>query len=70
MDQINNPQTLTPLLKASDIAEICNVSKAYVYKLMKQGVLPSVQIGYAKRVRFEDLQRFIRENHTGYQVDI
>ena len=49
MDQINNPQTFTPLLKADEIAEICNVSKAYVYKLMKQGVLPSVQIGYAKR---------------------
>ena len=70
MNKINNPQTLTPLLKAAEIAEICNVSKAYVYKLMKQGVLPSVQIGYAKRVRQEDLHRFIRDNRTGYQIDV
>ena len=68
MNQINNQQSLTPLLKAAEIAEICNVSRAYVYKLMKQGVLPSVQIGYAKRVRQEDLHRFIRENLSGYKV--
>ena len=69
MDQITNLSPIQ-LLKASEVAEKLNISKAFVYKLMNQGVLPSVKIGYSKRVRQEDLQRFIRENHTGYQVDI
>ena len=69
MDQTTNLSPIQ-LLKASEVAEKLNISKAFVYKLMNQGVLPSVKIGYSKRVRQEDLQRFIRENHTGYQVDI
>lgn len=58
----------TKLLKAPEVAVILNCSKAFVYKLIKQRKLPSVQIGYSIRVKPEDLNRFIRENTSNYQV--
>jgi len=58
----------TKLLKAPEVAVILNCSKAFVYKLIKQRQLPSVQIGYSIRVKSEDLNRFIRENTSDYQV--
>jgi len=58
----------TKLLKAPEVAVILNCSKAFVYKLIKQRKLPSVQIGYSIRVIPEDLNRFIRENTSDYQV--
>ena len=67
MYQTTNPP-LTKLLKAPEVAVILNCSKAFVYKLIKQRKLPSVQIGYSIRVRPEDLNHFIRENLSDYQV--
>ena len=67
MVQITNPPT-DKLLKAPEVADILNCSKAFVYKLIKQKKLPSVQIGYSIRVIPEDLNRFIRENTSDYQV--
>lgn len=66
MDQII--QLPPPLLKVPDVAEILNCSKAYIYKLVKRGEIPSVQIGTAVRIRREDLDRYIHENRTGCQV--
>ena len=67
MYQTTNPP-LAKLLKAPEVAVILNCSKAFVYKLIKQNKLPSVQIGYSIRVRPEDLNHFIRENLSDYQV--
>ncbi len=50
------------LLKAVQVAQILNVSRAFAYQLMRQGVIPTVKILGARRVRSEDLQRFIQEN--------
>lgn len=50
------------LLKAVEVAEKLNVSRAFAYQLMRQGVIPTVKILGARRVRPEDLQRFIMEN--------
>lgn len=50
------------LLKASDIARILNISKAFAYQLMQKGDIPTVKIGGARRVRPEDLERYIQEN--------
>lgn len=55
----------TKLLKAPEVAVILNCSKAFVYKLIKQKELPSVQIGYTVRVRSEDLNIFIDNNMQG-----
>ena len=67
MDKIIH-QPYTKLLKAPEVAVILNCSKAFVYKLIKQRKLLSVQIGYSIRVKPEDLNRFIRENTSDYQV--
>ena len=50
------------LLKAKQVAEILNVSKAFVYQLMSKGELPTVKIGAAKRVIKADVDRFIQEH--------
>ena len=50
------------LLKADEVAELLNISKAYAYQLMRQRELQSVRIGAARRVRPKDLKAFIEEN--------
>ena len=50
------------LLKASRVAEILNVSRAFAYQLMQRGEIPTVKIMGARRVRPEDLARYIGEN--------
>ncbi len=50
------------LLKAVEVARILNVSRALAYQLMQKGVIPTVKIQGARRVRPEDLQRFIEDS--------
>ena len=49
------------LLKAGDVAGILNVSRAFAYRLMQQGKIPTVSIQRTRRVRPEDLLAFIEE---------
>jgi excisionase family DNA binding protein len=49
-------------LKAIEIAEMLNVSRAHVYNLIASGDLPSVMVGKLKRVRREDLEIFVERN--------
>ncbi|HRN51617.1 MAG TPA: helix-turn-helix domain-containing protein [Anaerolineales bacterium] len=53
---------LQKLLRASEVAEILDVSKAFVYQLIQRGLIRSVRIGTSRRIRMEDLLRFIEEN--------
>ncbi len=63
MNKIDEPLHLPiRLLKATEIAEILNISRAFAYRLMKQGDIPVVQIGGARRVRLNDLENFISVN--------
>jgi len=55
---------LDQLLKIVEVAEILNISRAFVYKLIQQGELRSVNIGKAKRVRISDLNEYIQNNLT------
>ena len=55
------PPTLR-LLNAAQIAEILNISKPFAYQLMQKGLIPTVRILKARRVRYEDLQKFIQES--------
>lgn len=55
------------LLKASDVAQILNLSKPMVYRLASTGELPSVKIGGSVRVRKEDLDEYVRKNWTGWK---
>ena len=60
-------QLLERLLKAEEVAEILNISRAFVYHLMKQGKLRAVVIEGARRVRPSDLKMYIEENLSNYQ---
>ena len=56
----NNPQSnREKLLNVSEVAEILNVSKAFVYKLVGTGELRSIKIGTAIRVRRVDFDNYI-----------
>ena len=50
------------LLKAKDVAEILQISRAMAYNLMQRGEIPTVRIGKARRVRPEDLIKYIERN--------
>jgi len=58
------------LLKATEVSWILNISKSMVYRLMKNGKIPSVRINRAFRIHPEDLDKFIEENRKYYsEVD-
>ena len=48
------------LLKAADVAQILNISKAMAYRLIKQKEIPVVRICHAVRVRPSDLETYIK----------
>ena len=49
------------LLKAVDVAEILNISRALSYQLLQNGDIPTVRINRAVRVRPIDLEGYIRK---------
>ena len=58
---LNQIPNIGRLLRPNDVAEILSVSKSYVYKLIRDGAIPSIQIGRSVRVRDRDLMVFIDE---------
>ncbi len=54
--------TLSRLLKATEIAQILNISRSLAYKLMQTNEIPTVKIRNARRVREVDLQNYIQAN--------
>jgi excisionase family DNA binding protein len=54
------------LLKATEVAEILDVSRSFAYRLLKQGEIPSVRFGRSVRVRPQDLDTFIVSNVSGH----
>ena len=42
-----------------EVAEVLNVSRSKVYKLMKEGALPSVHIDRTRLVRETDLHTYV-----------
>ena len=49
------------LLKPAEVAEVLSISKALVYRLIQQGVIPSVRINHAVRVMPSDLEGYIKQ---------
>jgi excisionase family DNA binding protein len=47
------------LLKADDISNILNISRALTYRLIQQGSIPVVRINHAVRVKPSDLEAYI-----------
>lgn len=66
MQQVSNNSEpkLTRLLTIEEVAELTKVSASHLYSLIKEGTLPAVAFGRAKRIRPEDLEEFIRANLT------
>lgn len=62
------PRQLQPtdkLLKAVEVAQRLNISKAFAYQLMLRGDIPTVKIGSARRVKEADLINYIQQNISG-----
>jgi excisionase family DNA binding protein len=59
---------LSSLLKATEVAEILNISRSMAYRLMQTRAIPTVCIGNAKRVRPVDLHNYITVNLTPVSV--
>lgn len=47
------------LLRAEEVAALLNVSRAFAFRLMQHGQIPTIRIGKSIRVRPEDLEAFI-----------
>ncbi len=50
------------LLRPEEVADLLNISKSYIYKLLRLRCVPAIRIGRSIRVRPEDLEKFIRTN--------
>ncbi len=55
---------LPRLLTIEEVSAITKVSTSHLYALINEGILPAVQFGRAKRIRMQDLEKFIRSNLT------
>jgi excisionase family DNA binding protein len=58
----DNVLRISTLLKAREVAEILKISRAMAYNLMLKGEIPTVRIGKCRRVRPEDLIKYIKSN--------
>lgn len=65
--------TVSRLLTSTEVARILNISRPFAYKLMRGGIIPSVRMGKAVRVRPEDLDKFVnahtRDELSGWSTD-
>ena len=52
------------LMKVAEVAEILNISKAKVYRLIQEGELPAIRISHAVRVMPYDLNEYAKRAHT------
>jgi excisionase family DNA binding protein len=53
---------ISKLLRGIEVAGTLNVSKAFAYRMMADGRIPTVKLGRSVRVRPEDLDGFIAES--------
>ena len=61
---VMNLQERVPLLKATEVADILNISLPMAYRLIQVGEIRAVQIGKGRRVRLQDLRQYIESNLT------
>lgn len=53
------------LLKASDVAQRLNISRALAYRLIQREDIPVIRINHAVRVKPEDLEAYISKCRVG-----
>ena len=64
MNEQNEVVGSNRFLKARDVQQQLNVSRALVYRLIETGNLRAVRINHAIRVRQSDLYKYIQEHLT------
>lgn len=52
----------TKLLKVDEVASVLNVTKSFVYQLIRAAKLPAVHFGKAVRIHPDDLDQFINSS--------
>jgi excisionase family DNA binding protein len=60
----NNILYASRLLDPREVAEALNVSKGFIYKMVKLGQLPAVRIGASIKISPADLREFMEVNRT------
>jgi excisionase family DNA binding protein len=50
------------LLTGNEVARMLKISRAYAYRLMQQGAIPTIRIGRSVRVSYPSLLNFIEAN--------
>ena len=61
---LGNSVTLIPVhaqLTTQEAADVLNVSRPYVVKLVEKGKLPCVKVGSHRRIRFDDLMSYKKQ---------
>lgn len=66
MDERNLMPNPIVLIKATDIAERLQISRAKAYQLLKTGEIPTVRFGGSVRVRECDLAEYIQRSWSGW----
>jgi excisionase family DNA binding protein len=51
-----------PLLTAADVSYRLHLSRSCTYSFVQSGAIPTVHIGKSRRVRLQDLERYIEKN--------
>ncbi len=49
------------LFRVTEVAGFLGLSRAKTYELMKSGALPSVKVDGCRRIKAEDVRRFVDE---------
>lgn len=52
-------EKIEQLLTPDEVSDVLNVSRSHIYQVLREGIIPSVRIGKAVRVRPQDLRAFI-----------
>ena len=61
MNDKNRMNTPTLIYTVKEVSNILHTSPAYIYDLIKAGLLPAIKLGSYK-VRLESLENFLKKN--------
>jgi excisionase family DNA binding protein len=60
--------TTAPWLTVAQIADVMNVSKMTVYRLVHDGSLTAFHVGRQMRVRPQDFERYLHSIRSGWDL--